>query len=320
MRISTAVGFIIFNRPEETARTLERIAGAKPPKLFVVADGPRPDMESDARRCAQTRAVLDRVDWDCEVLWNASETNMGCNRRVSTGLTWLFENVEEAIVIEDDCLPEPSFFPYCEQLLREYRQDERVMMISGCNYLPPEKQPPHSYYFSKYGHVWGWATWRRAWRLYDPAMRHWPEIRDEGWMEHLYTNRAEAKRRLRLFNKTYNNELDTWGYRWTFAKIINSGLSIRPCKNLVSNIGFGDEATHTKADSSIANFPSEPMEFPLRPPPFMLCDHRLDRLEEKILARMRNNKKGFHKYLPGTGLVAGLRSVWRQLLGSGGKP
>src|SRR5512139_3287315 len=172
-QLKTPVAFIIFNRPDTAERVFAEIAKARPPKLLVVADGPRANRSGEAEKCAATRAIIDRVDWDCEVLTNFSDTNLGCKNRVSSGIDWVFEQVPEAIILEDDCLPHPTFFRFCEELLERYRDDERIGMISGDNFQLGQKRTDASYYFSRYNHIWGWASWRRAWRHYDREASAW---------------------------------------------------------------------------------------------------------------------------------------------------
>ena len=181
-QLQTPVVLLIFNRPDTTERVFETIRQAKPPKLLVVADGPRADKPGEAEKCAAVRAILDRVDWDCQVIQNYADTNLGCRERVSSGLNWVFETVEEAIILEDDCLPHPTFFRFCEELLERYRHDDRIMTISGNNLQFGRPHTEDGYYFSRYTHIWGWASWRRAWRFYDLEMKAWPELRNTNWL------------------------------------------------------------------------------------------------------------------------------------------
>jgi GT2 family glycosyltransferase len=159
-QLTTPVAFLIFNRPDTTARVFEAIRQAKPPKLLVVADGPRPDRPDDIEKCKAARAIVEGVDWDCEVLKNYSDINLGCGKRPATGITWVFEQVEEAIILEDDCMPNPTFFEFCQAMLAEYRDDKRIMMIGGTNFLGEWKSKIQSYHFSFYGGTWGWASYK----------------------------------------------------------------------------------------------------------------------------------------------------------------
>ena len=270
-QLTTPVAFLIFNRPDTTARVFEAIRQAKPPKLLVVADGPRADKPDDIEKCKAARAIVEGVDWDCEVLKNYSDLNLGCGKRPATGITWVFEQVEETIILEDDCLPHPSFFRFCQDLLDYYRNDERITAISGDNFQFGRKRTGYSYYFSCYNHIWGWATWRRAWQYYDVKMKLWQEIRDGNWLESILGKTQAVKYWTKIFQISYDAKIDSWGYPWTFACWIQNGLTILPNANLVSNIGFGKDATHTIGSKSrVANLPVKEMNFPLKHPLFLL--------------------------------------------------
>ncbi|MCA2940318.1 MAG: glycosyltransferase family 2 protein [Microcystis sp. M113S1] len=277
-QLTTPIAFLIFNRPDTTARVFEAIRQAKPPKLLVVADGLRPDRADDIEKCKAARAIIDGVDWDCEVLTNYSDVNLGCKSRVSSGLNWVFDTVEEAIILEDDCLPHPSFFQFCEELLEYYRHDQRIMVISGDNFQFGRKRTEYSYYFSRYNHIWGWASWRRAWQYYDLKMKLWQEISDGSWLESILGETQAVKYWTKIFQTAYDNKVDSWDYGWTFACWIQNGLTILPNVNLVSNIGFGADATHTsRAIQSVVNNPVREMSFPLQHPPFITRHFEADR-------------------------------------------
>lgn len=284
--MDTAVALIIFRRPELTARVFERIREARPPKLFVIADGPRPGNAEDVRLCAETRAVVEDVDWPCEVVRDFADQNLGLKRRIPSGLDRVFEEVTEAIILEDDCLPDPSFFPYCEELLERYRDDERVLHISGSQLLP---DPPKewSYHFSRGPAVWGWATWRRAWELYDVELVDWHS-----------KSRAEKKADLRrMFEEedeqrhwrfVWDNcpEIDNWDAQWSYAALSRGLLSINPNRNLITNIGFGEEATNATADPlGIAGRPLQGISLPLDHPPEVKRDVEADRLASHLFRR-----------------------------------
>ena len=275
--MNTAIALLIFNRPEATRKVFAEIARAKPPKLLVVADGPRADHPGEEEKVLASRALIEQVDWDCEVLTNFADSNMGCKRRVSSGITWVFESVADAIILEDDCLPDRSFFPFCEELLEKYRADERVTMISGDNFQLGRRRTPYSYYLSRYVHVWGWASWRRAWQHYDVEMKLWPELRDTNWLSDLLGDERAAQYWRQIFDNVYAGAIDTWDYQWSFACWSQNGLSVLPEVNLVSNIGFGHQATHTKASNSqMENLPREEMAFPLLHPPYMVRNSEAD--------------------------------------------
>lgn len=266
-KLTTPVAFIVFNRPDTTERVFAEIAKAKPPKLLVVGDGPRASRQGEAEKVAATRAIIQRVDWDCEVLTNFAETNLGCKKRVSSGIDWVFEQVEEAIILEDDCLPDPTFFRFCQEMLERYRHDQRIGIISGDNFQFGRSYGRDSYYFSKYVHIWGWATWRDRWvGHYDVTLAKWPHIRDERRLVDMVGDAREAAYWHNIFERVYAGGIDTWDYQWVFTNWLEGRINVMPLINLISNIGFGPNATHTKEDGRLANMRCENMVFPLRHP------------------------------------------------------
>jgi hypothetical protein len=276
--MKTPVALIIFNRRNTTEKVFEAIRQARPPKLLVIADGPRPDRVGEAQKCADARAVIDRVDWDCEVMTNYSDVNLGCKLRPATGIDWVFQQVDEAIILEDDCLPDPTFFTFCDEMLERYRHDTRIMAIAGSNFQFGRKRTTDSYYFSRYPHCWGWATWRRAWQYFDVDMKIWPTVRDGNWLQDILSNDAEVKHWQKNFQSIEDRTTTTvWDYQWTFACWIQNGLTILPNVNLTSNIGFGADATHSFGDSKFANMPVEAITKPLKHPHFIVRDSESDR-------------------------------------------
>ena len=276
--LRTPVAFIIFNRPDTTERVFAEIAKVRPAKLFVIADGPRPDRPGEAEKCAAVRAIVDGVDWECEVFRNYSDVNLGSGRRPATGVSWVFEQVEEAIILEDDCLPHPTFFRFCQELLEKYRDDERVMMISGNNWQFGQGRTPRSYYFSRCTGTWGWASWRRAWQHYDFVMKLWPALRDTPWLLDILGDPRQAETWQNIFDRVHASAGNVFDYQWTFACWAQNGLAITPNVNLVSNIGFRGDATHTANPTSMfANDPTAEMKFPLQHPPCMVRDREADR-------------------------------------------
>jgi hypothetical protein len=265
-QLRTPVVLIIFNRTDTTQRVFDAIREVKPLKLLVISDAPRINREGEAEQCEATRAIINQVDWECEVLTNHSNINLGPRKRISSGLDWVFEQVEEAIVLEHDCLPGATFFRYCEELLEKYRDDERIMIISGNNLQFGRKRNQYSYYFSRYIHIWGWATWRRAWEKYDVSIPKWNELKDSSWLSDLLDNQQAVMYWSGIFDAIISG-YDTWDYSLVFSLWINEGLSISPQVNLVSNIGFGENAENCKDISSIlANMLVEELEFPLQHP------------------------------------------------------
>jgi hypothetical protein len=290
--LNVPVALIIFRRPQFTERVLEAVARVKPSKLLVIADGPRPDRPDDVAACAATRAVIDRVDWDCEVVKNYSEVNLGCGRRPASGISWVFEQFEEAIILEDDCVPNPTFFWFCEELLKKYRDDERIMHIAGSTYRRRPVQTPYSYCFSQFNGAWGWATWRRAWRYFDASLKLWPQLRDTSWLKDRIEDARGEKYWANEYERAYERggDVSYWDHQWTFACWANSGLSILPRVNLVSNVGCGSDGTHCFDESDLmSNVPAMEMPFPLSHPPMVLQNRDVDRsfLREIVIPRLR---------------------------------
>lgn len=275
--LRTPVALLIFNRPEVTRRLVAEILRACPPKVLVFADGPRAGHPEDAELVLETRAIIGEAPWECEVLTNYSEINLGTRYRPASGLDWVFQNVEEAIFFEDDCLPHPDFFRFCDELLEKYRDDERVMMVSGNNFMRDRKLSSDSYLFVHYIGIWGWATWRRAWRHYDVDLHRWKSVRDTQFLYNILGNDAEVALWRHFFDRIVSGESRTWDHQWQFACWAQRGLSIMPSVNLVSNFGFGPGAEHYKEfDPRLAEFPAVEMEFPLRHPLTMVRNRKAD--------------------------------------------
>lgn len=259
----TPILFLVFNRPDKTCRVFERIREVKPAKLFIAADGPRLEKKGESELCTRTRTlILNRIDWPCEVFTLFQEENLGCKLAVSLGISWFFEQVEEGIILEDDCLPSLSFFQFCADLLEKYRDNEWVMMISGDNFQP-RKRGEASYYFSRYTHIWGWATWRRAWQKYDLLMKRWPVLREKQRFSEFLPSTIYKKAE-RMFDGAYEGQITTWDTQWLFTCWAHSGLSVIPNINLVSNIDA--DGTHMKAYDPHINLPAGEMLFPLKHP------------------------------------------------------
>lgn len=280
-QLKTPILFIIFNRPETTERVFNEIRKAKPKKLYVVADGPRNTRPDDIQKCIETRKIIDSIDWDCQVFKNYSEINLGCRNRVSSGIDWFFENEESGIILEDDCLPEHTFFQFCEEMLEKYKDNNQIGMISGTNFYP-DKNPSESYYFSKYSSIWGWATWRRAWKSYDVDIKNWPENKKNNSLKNIFKNIKDRMYWSSIFDEIYNKRIDTWDYQWTYTCFFNNFFSVVPSRNQISNIGFGgNNSTHTKKISPFANMKTEPIIFPLNHPERFEINSKIDRMIQK---------------------------------------
>ncbi|MDZ7958567.1 MAG: glycosyltransferase family 2 protein [Aulosira sp. DedQUE10] len=280
--MKTAVALIIFNRPDTATKVFEIIRQLQPPMLLVIADAPRPHCPDDFHKCTACKKIIEQVDWNCKVLTNYSEENLGPKIRIATGLNWVFQQVEAAIILEHDCLPHPTFFRFCEELLDKYRHDQRIMTISGNNFQFGKQRTENSYYFSRYPLIWGWATWRRAWQEYDLEMKHWVEVRDGNWLQDILDDSTAVKYWMRIFQSYYQGNIETWDFPWTFASWLQNGLTILPNINLVSNIGFSPEAANTKdIYSPFANHPTQAVEFPLKHPNFIVRNAKADQFTQQ---------------------------------------
>lgn len=282
--MKTPVVLIIFNRPHHTEKVFEVIRQAQPSKLLVIADGPRPNRPEDKEKCASARAIIERVDWECQVFKNYSDINLGCDPRIIDGLNWVFDTVEEAIILEDDCIPHPTFFTYCEELLDRYRHDQRVMNISGQNVLFGRKRTDYSYYFSRFTLCWGWATWRRSWQYFDVNLKLWPEVLDKRFMKDILEDPYAVKVWERTAQMLYDGRLTGWDFKWMFSCWLQNGLCLISDRNLITNIGYGAEATHIHDETDpYIKMAIEAMDFPLKHPPFILRDLEADRFTQRTL-------------------------------------
>ncbi|MGY3211654.1 nucleotide-diphospho-sugar transferase [Mucilaginibacter sp. HD30] len=247
--LSTPILLLLFNRPEATAQVFDQIRSHKPKKLFIAADGPRQDNAEDAVNCRLAREAVETIDWDCEVATLYHDVNLGCGRAPATAITWFFNHVDAGIILEDDCLPNDSFFGYCEMLLDKYTNEPQVMMICGTSYQP-KALTSDSYYFSRYPHAWGWATWKRAWANYSFELIKDGEVERLAALGKVFTTRREV-RLWRNNLRMIDNGLDAWDYQWMYWMWKNNGVCIVPWKNMVANIGFGQNATHTTDQYSV---------------------------------------------------------------------
>ncbi len=298
------VALIIFNRASTTRKVLEVLRQVRPQTLFVIADGPRAGVPDDEKLCSEARAVIDEIDWPCDVRRRFLDANLGCGHSPAQGLDWVFSQVEVCIILEDDCAPDVSFFPFCQEMLERYQHDRRIMMISGNNHLLGRKAIPDSYLYSINTQTHGWATWRRAWAEYDFFMSDWPALRSLEWLANHLGNREYAKWWLKVFDRAYqeaksNPRCSYWDFQWTYACWKNHALNVIPCSNLVTNLGYGDNATHpTPLDHPLANLSVGAMRFPLKHPAAMIQDYEADRiLSETVYCYRPWYKRVFPKLL-----------------------
>lgn len=242
----TAILFIIFNRLDDTEKVFEAIRSARPERLYIAGDGPRKNISGDEAKCNEARSIVNKVDWDCEVKTLFREENLGTKLGIIAAIDWFFDQEEEGIVLEHDCLPSSYFFQFCAALLHRYRNDTRVMHIGGINLQFGQKRGNGSYYFSRIASIWGWASWRRVWHSTDRTMLAFPQFEMEDQMINVFPDRRIANWVTNMARMIYEGKIVTWDYPHAFSIICSNGLCITPNENLISNIGFGDGATHTK--------------------------------------------------------------------------
>jgi hypothetical protein len=280
----TPVALFVFRRPDTTRRVFDAIAAARPARLLLIADGPRSNRPEEAEACRAVREIVSRVDWPCEVSTNFSEDNLGCGERMISGLNWVFSLVEEAILLEDDCLPDPTFFPFCQDLLERYRGDSRVAYITGCNLAEKDTNTEASYFFSRIGMIWGWATWRSQWQRYDRHLTAWPAMRDEKTLSEVFDDSKTLAYWTRIFDDMHEKRgPNTWDYQWFFTCLVNNSSAAISKLNLITNIGFGPDATHTTELEAISMLPAKQMTFPMKHPSSFIPLRSMDRRLRKRL-------------------------------------
>ncbi len=279
--------FLVFNRPQETALVFDALRAARPSRLYVAADGPRDDRQGERAICESVREIATATDWDCDVQTLFRPSNLGCKRAVSEAIDWFFEHEPEGIILEDDCLPDPTFFRFCSELLERFRDDPSIGMISGDCFNPGGVDGPASYLASRYTHIWGWATWQRAWRHYDAELIRWPSLRATPWLLEICDGaKDEATYWATIFDSLVAGDIDTWDYQWMFCCWWQEAVSLLPRSNLVTNVGFQPNATHTRDPrSSLANRPTEPLSFPLVHPAIVKRDRAYERWTDSEIMR-----------------------------------
>lgn len=281
------ISFHVFNRPNLTKEVFKKIREMQPSKLFITADGPRKNVLEDKEKCKEVRTIINQVDWDCQVYTNFSKINKGAYKSISDGITWVFQNVDRAIILEDDCIPNSSFFKYCHNLLDYYENDKRVAIISGNNFQLTGNNTEYSYYFSRYTHIWGWATWKRTWDQVDLSMKDWPEYRDMKGLHGVFSRWNERKYWYQFYQEMYEGKRKPhWDFKLLLSTFMNNNLSIIPNTNLVTNIGFGKDAANIKEKSDRHFLDANTIDLPLNHPPFLTSYIEADDFtERKIFSR-----------------------------------
>jgi hypothetical protein len=278
--------YLFFNRPDCVAESFRAIRAARPPRLYLAADAPRPSVASDGEACAAARATVEAlIDWPCIVLRNYSPINLGPTRRITSAITWFFEHEEQGIIFEEDCVPDASFFPFCHELLGRYAHAPQVGMITGDQFVPGgwPGADDASYAFARLTQIWGWATWRRAWQNYDPALTAWPGARRTKALHRILPSAPNRRYWTKRFDACHRGELDVWDYGWACARWLHDQVGIVPRQNLVRYVGFRPDALHTTGSHPCANVPTTAIAFPLRHPAAIAADRGLDARTSRLL-------------------------------------
>lgn len=280
--IKVAVVIFIYKRSTYLESIISVLRQVKPKEVFVIADGPKEKKDVKIIKSTRDKLVF-LIDWPCKVHKNYAKENLGLKNRFSSGISWVFKHVDRAIFIEDDCIPNISFFRFCTELLEQYQDNPRIMTIGGNNFQFGKQKKLYSYYFSRYPHVWGWATWKRTWELYDKDISDWPKKRFTEWIMETNSGFLIAKFWKYIFDRLYSGHIDTWDYQLMYMILKYDGVCIVPSVNLVTNLGYGQDATNIKTDNKTVGVPSECMPFPLNHPTKIIIDHQADHEIENLV-------------------------------------
>ena len=274
--------FLVFNRPNVTKRVFEAIRHARPPRLYVAADGARKGRGDEGRLVEETRRVATSVDWDCEVKTLFREENLGCGKAVSEAITWFFNQEEMGIILEDDCLPGATWFRFADEMLKKYEDDQRIMSVTALNLFPEKFRVKSDYFFSRYSHCWGWACWRRAWVHYDYDISSWPIMKLCDWLDAVGSGSVLFNKLWsRKFNLIHDHSLDTWDYQWFYSCWIQSGLTVTPKSNLIQNLGFNENGVHTTVKPKFFRNEINDIHFPMIKNGHVFVNYRYDRAVER---------------------------------------
>lgn len=285
--------FLIYNRPDYTEVVFSKIREIQPKSLFIAADGPKTKI--DDIECQKTRKIVEKIDWPCKVNTLFRDSNLGCKLAVSSAIDWFFSHNKEGIILEDDTLPNDSFFYFCENLLYKYQTDNSIMSITGVSWVNGKLVHPYSYYFSNYPGIWGWATWANRWDKFDLKMKEFPEFLKRNMMDEICFSKKEKEIILNYLTDTYENKIDTWDYIWHFTHFSGKKFCIVPKMNLVTNIGFDSRSTHTKAsNSNRAHSPTYEINEELNHPEKI---QRNTRADSYVVNRMLLGKSSFNEIM-----------------------
>lgn len=296
-QLNTPVALIFFTRYDTFEKVFAEVRKAKPKELFLIQDGPRENHSNDLENIEKCRKIAENIDWDCKVYKNYSETNLGCGRRPASGISWVFEHTDRVIILEDDCIPCETFFPYCEEMLERYKDDERISYISGLNHFEEWDCDKFSYFFTKTGAIWGWATWKRAWARYDYYVNAINNTYTKKMLLYQFCDKYAGERRIKTWEETYidlknNKKLSFWDAQWGIVKFSQSQFVIVPKYNQIHNIGVGASSSHAqnvnytkyKKYKNFVFIPMKKLEFPLVHQDYCMCDNEYDRLVYKCIS------------------------------------
>jgi hypothetical protein len=290
-----------FNRPHLLRRVIGSLRAIEPPSLYLAVDGPRTSHVMDAELCSQSERLVEEIDWECDIHTKIETENLGCRRAVSSAISWFLSTNDFGVILEDDCVPHPDFFRFCAEMNDRFADNECVGTVSGNWFLGTRWRNDSDYVFSRYPLIWGWATWNRAWAHYDDEMDHWPQLRETDWLLGIANGHDDSARYWTdIFDRCYRGEVDSWAYRWTYSSWRSGLMSVTPTKNLVSNIGFGEDATHTRdTRNSRSAVPAEPLGAeivgPMRGWPNSLVDRSTDDIVYSTSFRLPAWRRGFHR-------------------------
>ena len=287
-KIDLPVLLIFFTRPDTFKKVFEKVKEARPSKLFLACDGPRPGRD-DAEKIAECKKIAEDIDWECEVYTNYADANMGCGIRPQSAIGWALSIVDRIVILEDDCVPDLTFFPYMAELLEKYKDDERICMVSGLNHFKEWDCGGYSYGFAQNAAIWGWGTWARVWKTYDYTVSTVENPYIRKLLKNNITHKRASEGRLAIWSKTVKRlaegeSLSYWDSQFGYVKFSQGQLGIFPKENLIFNIGVGINSTHAniqikdnKWKKGMLHFiPTAPMEIPLKCPEFVICDREYD--------------------------------------------
>jgi hypothetical protein len=303
--IRTAVAIFGFNRPDCLVQVFNRVREVKPTKLFLVLDAPRSNRLDDIPKWEACKKIFEGVDWACDVYRNYANENMGCRWRMTTGISWVFEHVEEAILLEDDCVPHIDFFPFCAELLERYRHDSRIGMIAGHQAHLSVVEHETSYYFDRFNTIWGWATWRRAWNTFDSKMDEWPKVRRTTKLKSVFVTKSLTQTFFDYFDAVYEGKVSSWATAWFLSCLRQGYLCIHPCVNLITNIGI--VGAHNSERCRFHFVPTEAIQFPLKHPADFIPSE-----EDEAIMRRRYNRPHIAKRIA-SDVKRTLKSIIRSL-------